>query len=296
MAAPLPSLDHLILFLPLSSDSTPQIPTSISTAFTLTPGGKHADNLTANTLILLADGCYIELISFLTPDISNHWWGPDFNRRGWADWCLTTQESALENYEGRLKGKEGGGSHVRPRAGGRLRPDGVQVKWSVTFPEGENGGQDKRGRIPFFCHDDPITARHLRVPISEEKTKHDSGALGVYSITVLVKDQETFVATRSVYATILGQEVGEKSVDEAVFQAGRVKDVNGWLGLEGQGALVKLRIVAGEEVEKVKEKGYWFGDVTLGAKAGGGRNAGDRRRVDHGDGEGDVGGVWIEYV
>ncbi|KAF2785921.1 hypothetical protein K505DRAFT_290560, partial [Melanomma pulvis-pyrius CBS 109.77] len=204
MSAPIPSLDHLILFLPLSTTSPhPSIPSSLSTAFTLTPGGNHADNLTTNTLILLADGCYMELISFLSADISTHWWGPDPHRKGWADWCLTTPSTASENYA-RLKG-QGAPSHAPPQAGARLRPDGVQVKWAVTFPAGEHGGQDKRGRIPFFCHDDPITARHLRVPVDAEKTAHGCGALGVLSLTVLVADEEMLEATERVYAAVFGQ-------------------------------------------------------------------------------------------
>jgi hypothetical protein len=269
MAAPPPNLDHLILFLPLSPSTTqPLIPSFLTENFTLTPGGTHADNLTTNTLILLSDGCYIELISFIpdspTPATEKHWWGPDVKRKGWADWCLTGATSAVEGSEER--GERGEGWYQAPRKGARRRPDGVEVKWTVTFPVGENGGQASRGRVPFFCHDDPVTARHLRVPITEEKTKHPCGALGVLSLTVLVKDREMFEATRRVYAGVFESEgVQGFSGDEVVFQAGRVNEVEDLKGAGGPQII--LRVANEEETAKVKNKGYWFGKVVLAARA-----------------------------
>jgi hypothetical protein len=74
---PLPqSLDHLILFLLIDATThLPQIPSFLTQNFTLTPGGVHADGATSNTLILLADGCYIKLICFIDPvKAAEHWW------------------------------------------------------------------------------------------------------------------------------------------------------------------------------------------------------------------------------
>ena len=87
----------------------------------------------------MRDGCYIELISFVpsapTPSVSSHWWGPFAQNPGWADWCLTNGLSPEENHARVSQ------SHQEPRHGGRKRADGVDVKWAVTFPKGENGGQ-----------------------------------------------------------------------------------------------------------------------------------------------------------
>ncbi|KAK3210268.1 hypothetical protein GRF29_44g2114707 [Pseudopithomyces chartarum] len=138
--SPKNALDHLILFLPADpSTNLPKIPDFISNNFTLTPGGTHADGLTSNTLILLRDGCYIELISFApsapSESIASHWWSYFEKHPGWADWCLTNSLTPEANHA--LVSQ----SHQEPRHGGRKRADGVDVKWAVTFPRGEHGGQ-----------------------------------------------------------------------------------------------------------------------------------------------------------
>ncbi|KAF1957170.1 hypothetical protein CC80DRAFT_55695 [Byssothecium circinans] len=291
------ALDHLILFLPVSpSTSLPHLPPFIPHHFTPTPGGTHADNQTSNTLILLADGCYIELICFLThlpspsssfstPDFSTHWWGPS-TRHGWTDWCLTNALPPDQNW-GNVKE-----THAEPRNGGRKRADGVEVRWSVTFPLGENGGQAKRGLVPFFCHD--ATPREFRVPVETmpEATRHASGIVGVRELTVIVDGGERFEEMERVYVGLFGEEGVKRGDGEVVFEARRVRDVE---GLEG-GARVVLR-VAGSEGErvKVKDKGFWYGDVVLAAKVGEGKVKGKRERLDGGEGD-DVGGLWVEYV
>ncbi|KAF2193512.1 hypothetical protein K469DRAFT_728723 [Zopfia rhizophila CBS 207.26] len=280
-----PFLDHLILFLPSTPHQTPLLPPSLTHSFTLTPGGRHAGNLTANTLILLSDGCYIELISFITSDpslVASHWWGPDPARRGWTDWCLITPgTSASENYKSISE------THATPVSGGRKRPDGKEVTWSVTFPSSANGGQAIRGKIPFFCHD--TTPRDLRVPLSDESTTHPCGAFGVKSFTVILKGKEDVETTAGTYSKMFGVE-GEKKGDEVVFKLGRVNEVEGL----GGGPSVVLR-TARDKVEesKVKGKGFWFGDVVLAAKGKEGE-VGKKERVDIG--EDDVEGLWIEYV
>lgn len=278
------SLDHLILFLPVDpSTNLPQLPSFFSENFTLTPGGFHADGATSNTLIVLQDGCYIELISFIDASKApSHWWGPDAKFLGWKDWCLTNASSPEENFE---KLKE---SHGEPVRGGRKRPDGVDVKWAVTFPKGEKGGQEVRGRVPFFCHD--ITERGVRVPLLEERMKHPSGALGVRRITVVVKDKAVLEETKKVYRAILGTE-GVPGGDEVHFEVGRVQDVVGLVG----GSKIVLRLPKDEdEAGKTAPLGFWYGDVVLGAKATAQQAQGTTVRLD-GGGD-DVRGVWLEYV
>jgi hypothetical protein len=278
------SLDHLILFVPLDPDTKlPKLPPFFEKNFVLTPGGFHADGATSNTLILLADGCYIELISFVdATKAPSHWWGPDANFIGWKDWCLTNSKSPEDNYE------DVKGTHREPIHGGRKRADGVDVKWAVTFPKGDNGGQDIRGRIPFFCHD--ITARIIRVPLSAEKTEHPCGALGVKQLTIIVQDQALLDETKRAYASVIGNDKPGEG-NETRFRASRVCDVEGLKA----GAEIVLRLPKDEkEGEAVKKTGFWYGDVVLAAKSSADKSRGERVRLDE-DAE-DVRGLSVEYV
>ncbi|KAF1832235.1 hypothetical protein BDW02DRAFT_571227 [Decorospora gaudefroyi] len=274
------ALDHLILFVPQDPHTNlPKIPSFITNPFTLTPGGFHADGATSNTLILLADGCYIELISFVNPALaSEHWWGPDAQFVGWKDWCLTNDVSAEENYE-RVER-----SHEEPVKGGRKRADGVDVAWAVTFPK---GGQRGRGRVPFFCHD--VTARRVRVPLDDAKIGHACGALGVRGLTVIVRDAEMLGETKRVYEDVFGRgEVG--GADLVRFRVKRVREVEGVPG----DATITLRLPNDDaERERVKESGFWYGDVVLVGKDKG-KTSGTRERLD--SVEGGIGGLWISYV
>jgi hypothetical protein len=285
-------LDHLILFVPCDPESrTPIIPSYFKDNFTLTPGGTHADGLTANTLILFEDGCYIELICFL-PQLSNptgiftHWWGPDPNRKGWADWCLTNNQSPNESWE-RFKS-----TYSEPISGGRKRPDGKDVKWAVTFPKGENGGQQIRGKVPFFCHD--ITPRDSRVPITKESVKHPCGALYVSRLTVIVETEEELEKTMKVYNDVTGhkfQVFKKRAFCGQNFGFSKVKEV---LGMHF-GPDVTLRLPENdEERAKVKGRGFWYGDVVVDGEAGEGREEGPPIRLDNGDD--DLGGFWLEYT
>ncbi|KAH8730841.1 glyoxalase-like domain-containing protein [Phaeosphaeriaceae sp. PMI808] len=276
-------LDHLILFVPANPDTKlPELPPFFKNNFTITPGGFHADGATSNVLILLADGCYIEVISFIDDGkVAQHWWGPEATFIGWKDWCLTNLKSPEENH-GNV-----GETHIEPIHGGRKRPDGIDVKWAVTFPKGKNGGQDVRGQIPFFCHD--ITERNVRVPLSAEKTSHACGALGVHQLTVIVKNQALLDQTRGAYKSILGGV--ETEGQSKNFQIGRVCEVK---GLEG-GASIILRLPKNdEEIEATKKTGCWYGGIVLAAKTDSEGLRGTRTRLD--GSEDDVGGIWVEYV
>lgn len=171
--------------------------------------------------------------------------------------------------------------------GGRKRPDGKEVKWSVTFPKGDLGGQSTRGKVPFFCHD--TTPRELRVPGDQDKLSHANGVLGVQSITVVVKDQELLDDVSKVYGNVLGVE-GLRSGEEVTFEIGRVKQVKEL----GSGPKIVLRLPSSEEeAAKTVENRFWFGEVVLSAQGGNYKQSGLRERVDT---DKDVGGVWIQYL
>jgi hypothetical protein len=183
-------------------------------------------------------------------------------------------------------------SHAEPVRGGRKRADGVDVRWAVTFPGGEKGGQDKRGRVPFFCHD--ITERSVRVPMDEVKTAHECGAVGVRELTVVVKDRGLLEETRKVYETILGGGKGTPDGGEELrFRIGHIHQVEG----VDDGPQIVLRLPGNDEERKsVKRQGFWYGDVVFFGKAGPEKTAGTKERLDNGSGEEGVGGLWIEYI
>jgi hypothetical protein len=282
------NLDHLILFLPVDPETKlPKVPSFISNNFTLTPGGVHADGLTSNVLILLADGCYIELVSFINPatDVSSHWWARGLKQFGWIDWCLTNTLSPQDSWS-TIGGSDS--SHAEPVEGGRKRADGIDVQWAVTFPSGTYGGQASRGRVPFFCHD--ITDRSVRVPLSSEKITHPSEVLGVKELTVIVRDKQLLKETGDVYARLFGND-GVRRGDEVYFQAGRVAQI----GDLDHGVRIVLRLPRDkQEFKRLEETPYWYGDVVLAAPAGQGKTLGTRHRLD--DADESVKALWIEYV
>jgi hypothetical protein len=207
----IPSLDHIIILVPHATLNSP--PKSLTSSFTIYPGGTHADQKTLNTLILLKSGVYLELISFVNdaPEKrEGHWWGT--KQPGTIiDWALTSKSTSdidvVRTELGKLEGKGSLGEvgYQESKKGGRKRLDGESVEWEVTFPS----PSIERGVVPFWCHD--ITSRELRVPVktAESSTNHSSGAIGVSKV-VLVVSPENFLELAEVYAKILGSEGVER--------------------------------------------------------------------------------------
>ncbi|KAK3109876.1 hypothetical protein LTR53_016412 [Teratosphaeriaceae sp. CCFEE 6253] len=171
-------LDHVIILVPYKDITDP--PIWVTDHFILSPGGRHADNKTENRLILFADGTYIELIAFIDDDPEKrrgHWWDLDY---GIVDFALGTAEPF--DYPALQERLESSGSAVcyaEPQAGGRRTPDGLELKWKVTFPLGAT-----RGEVPFWCHD--VTPRDRRVPVNADNTKHPCGVVGMAGVTTKV--------------------------------------------------------------------------------------------------------------
>lgn len=119
---------------------------------------------------VLADGVYLELISFTHPvdyytpgspeyvKRVGHWWAR--KSPGWIDYAaLADAEVDLSEVINARSAKEGTRVvYLPPNAGGREKPDGTVLEWKTTFPE---FGAHGRGALPFFCAD--VTPRNHRV-------------------------------------------------------------------------------------------------------------------------------------
>ncbi|OTA90920.1 hypothetical protein M434DRAFT_397574 [Hypoxylon sp. CO27-5] len=220
-----PLIDHIVILIPHSFLSDP--PSWFSDLFHFYPGGRHADGLTENTLVLLADGSYLEFIAFV-PGVdpakrAAHQWGA--KKEGTVvDWAVTLPSSPGDENEGETEGegREEQTKELRQekafrevqkkvrnantgivygdlRRGGRTRPDGEVLKWAVAFPKrADDGGAVEPGTIPFWCLD--VTPRHLRVPYEQPGvTKHPTGAVGVAKIEVLPELRKAAESARGVY-------------------------------------------------------------------------------------------------
>lgn len=236
---PTPQIDHIVLLLPYDLITSP--PTWLTSAFTLSPGGRHADNRTENRLVLFADGSYLELIAFINDDPKKregHWWDKPYGIVDWALTSTTEKQPDVKAINARLESKQSVVRYAEPVSGGRKRPDGVELQWKVTFPEGV-----ERGVVPFWCND--VTEREKRVPGSPEATQHPCGARGVAGVRVGVNDERVEAVSKAVAAI-----VGEQGQGDGKSVLGAPEAVTGlsepWVqvrGAEGSGKALQLQLV-----------------------------------------------------
>jgi len=140
--------------------------------FTVTPGGEHSDRVTHNALIPFADGTYVELVGFRDPSrsLTHRWWRIAANGGGIADFALLSDDIArdaaalTELLE------------IPPREGGRITPDGVELKWRTAV---------LKPPLPFIIED--LTPREFRVP-GGAAADHANGATGIASVIVGATD------------------------------------------------------------------------------------------------------------
>ena len=122
----------------------------------------------------MPDGAYLELISFTHPESHYPPSSPTHDARcrqpwankacGWVAYAFLGAPRATQPLSALLNERLAyAGSTTRyasENAGGRTRPDGVEIRWEITPPmrwaEKEGGT-----RLPFFCGD--VTPRDLRV-------------------------------------------------------------------------------------------------------------------------------------
>jgi len=140
--------------------------------FTVTPGGEHSDRVTHNALIPFADGTYVELVGFRDPSrsLTHRWWRIAADGGGIADFALLSDDIArdaaalTELLE------------IPPREGGRITPDGVELKWRTAV---------LKPPLPFIIED--LTPREFRVP-GGAAADHANGATGIASVIVGATD------------------------------------------------------------------------------------------------------------
>ncbi|KAG5796422.1 hypothetical protein H9Q69_004553 [Fusarium xylarioides] len=209
-----PILDHIVIL--VSNQTLQQLPKRLESVLTVIDGGAHADGRTVNKLIEFSDGVYIELIAFqdgLDPERrKTHRWG-ELEENTLVDWSYTLpNEKDFGVIQQRVKEAKSEIVYHDPVAGGRIRPDGVELKWSVASAYTTSGKAVHPGKAPFWCLD--RTPRQLRVPYKEDDgsdpsyTKHPSGATGVSGVSISVPKEERAVIA-GVYDGIHGSATGE---------------------------------------------------------------------------------------
>lgn len=185
------SLDHVILVV-----SDLQIATSQFTqlGFSVIAGGVHSGGLTHNALIPFPDGTYLELLATRRGSmiktlqllrklrllgiytnnetaINQRLIGDLASGVGMNDYCL----SSVDLVENLSQMKERGAIFSNPIPGGRIRPDGKEIKWRTSVPAVID--------LPFLIDD--LTPREIRVP-KVDNDYHKNGILGLKGIIVLV--------------------------------------------------------------------------------------------------------------
>jgi hypothetical protein len=113
--------------------------------FAAVSGRRHWDEKTENKLICCRDRTYIELITLINNDPRNrlgHWWDKDYGIFALffahSDVEATSHFLELEKRLKELEWEKGAVEveYQQSQAGAWIRPDGQEIKWQMTFPEG----------------------------------------------------------------------------------------------------------------------------------------------------------------
>jgi glyoxalase-like protein len=196
------SFDHAVIFV---TDLRRAAEDFAALGFQVVPGGVHTGGVTHNALIPFSDGTYVELLAptarwklvalrLLGTTLSRIVFPQPFVRRairrarageGLVDFALACSPlSDIQDVAKAIGGVDG------PARGGRIRPDGERISWTMAVP--------RSPALPFLIED--ITPRHLRVP---RNIVHPNGASGVQIAGVVTA---SFASTVARYQTLLGRE------------------------------------------------------------------------------------------
>lgn len=164
-------LDHVVVLVPELDEA---VEAYRQAGFTVVRGGVHPGG-THNALISFADGSYLELLAFYSPN-PDHWWYRFLQSGGGIiDLCLLTR--FLEQEVEQLVAH---GLAYPLSEGSRRRPDGYELRWRMARPPSQDTGV-----LPFLIED--VTPRSERVP-GGTATKHPNGAVGIREIVIVTDD------------------------------------------------------------------------------------------------------------
>jgi catechol 2,3-dioxygenase-like lactoylglutathione lyase family enzyme len=203
-------LDHIVIAV---SDLEQAVADYKALGFNVLRGGAHPGRQTHNALVVFADGSYFELIAWRGPSPEEAWWQKlTQHGEGLVDFALLPSDTATVVREAAARGLKLDG----PQDGGRLRPDGVSLRWQTA--------RSATGDLPFLCGD--LTPRGLRVPEDAASRSHPNGASGVAELAIAVQDVSESLAR---WAALLGdggphlshkRETDAQGVERASFTLG----------------------------------------------------------------------------
>ncbi|HUK90301.1 MAG TPA: VOC family protein [Blastocatellia bacterium] len=185
-------LDHVVI---LVTDLAAAMDDYAALGFSVIAGGEHAGGLSHNALIPFQDGSYLELIAFKSKAASDRGGPGDtvpttmpelwarFDRRralgeGLVDFALAAHSLEAESDRARRRGL----NMSEPAQGGRIRPDGKELRWLTALPPFFD--------LPFLIQD--RTPRSLRVPEGLAAV-HPNGAKGIVKVIIITSDLEASV-------------------------------------------------------------------------------------------------------
>jgi catechol 2,3-dioxygenase-like lactoylglutathione lyase family enzyme len=193
-------LDHVII---LVEDLDQAHADYEALGFHVTTGGRHVATPTHNALVVFGDGTYLELLAPL--DVESALLSSD-------RWLMRLQRGeGLLSYAVRCaplppSQPEAPGLTWETAEEGRMRPDGVELRWRHLLPVA--GGL--LTPLPFFIED--LTPSQLRVP-PEEAELHRLPVAGIARVRVAVADVQT---TARQMRPLLGVEPQAASTSGAV--------------------------------------------------------------------------------
>lgn len=179
-------LDHVVIAV---ADLARTIEEYRILGFNVTIGGRHSTGTSHNALVAFGDGAYLELIAWQGPDPAHRWHNVLAKHgEGLMDFALLPDDTAGAIASAATRGLALNG----PIDGGRMRPDGRELKWQT--------GKQNSFDLPFLCGD--VTPREWRVPAGEAH-RHANGAAGVASLAIAVADLDVSLAR---YRALLGED------------------------------------------------------------------------------------------
>jgi len=205
----LEGIDHLVIVV---KDLDQAAKDYTQLGFTVIPGGKHPVG-SYNALIGFADGSYLEIIAFYRDAPDHRWWEPLQKGERLVDYCMQT-----DDLNGDTKKLRDAGVAINdPVPWSRTRPDGYELKWTLSLATGSD-----RGVAPFLIED--VTPREERIP---KNVEHRNGARGIATLSVAVGDLSRI---ESWCRTILG--VPGRPFSDDLLQADGVQFTVGQHSLE----------------------------------------------------------------